>query len=549
MFNRKIIELFILSLFIEISANITFAGTGIIKVKETHQTMIGFGAAIAYYDDMLARHTKRDEIYNYIFDDLGLDILRLRNLYRNNPNDFAAYSQMIINKMYEISPTRPKILISSWSPPANIKSNNSVNGGSNATLKKNSSTGKYMYGEFGKYWADALSAYKSFGIEPDYISIQNEPSYDATWESCRFEPTENTTIAGYDRALDSVKFAFQQAGWHPGILASECHGIGYNTFQNYANRFNHNIVDGYCFHLYHGDNGSMSSNNPNPDAFNSNLTAIARTYSDKPIWQTEFDRGDWFQTAWLINNCLIFGNVSAYLWWELVWPSGGKPLIQMQSSNYTITKYYWAFRQFSKYIYSGWKRATAETNDDSLRISAFINPEGNKLTVVVINISPATDKEMDFAIQDFNVTNGTAIRTSDAQNGSVIDSNYNGMTAMIFPAHSITTLSFSGSTETAVDKESKKSNGFLLSQNHPNPFNPFTTISYTLAEDAFVTLKIYNVLGKKVRTLVNSNQKKGEYSFVWNTKDDFNETVSSGIYFYCLETYNMSLQKKMVLLR
>jgi len=232
-----------------------------------------------------------------------------------------------------------------------------------------------------------------------------------------------------------------------------------------------------------------------------------------------------------------------------VWPSGGKPLIQMQSSNYTITKYYWAFRQFSKYIYSGWKRATAETNDDSLRISAFINPEGNKLTVVVINISPATDKEMDFAIQDFNVTNGTAIRTSDAQNGSVIDSNYNGMTAMIFPAHSITTLSFSGSTETAVDKESKKSNGFLLSQNHPNPFNPFTTISYTLAEDAFVTLKIYNVLGKKVRTLVNSNQKKGEYSFAWNTKDDFNETVSSGIYFYCLETYNMSLQKKMVLLR
>jgi glucuronoarabinoxylan endo-1,4-beta-xylanase len=67
----------------------SFAADVLLKAKETHQTMEGFGASIAWADDQRTSHPQYDEIYNYIFNDLGLDILRHRNIYQGNPNYFA----------------------------------------------------------------------------------------------------------------------------------------------------------------------------------------------------------------------------------------------------------------------------------------------------------------------------------------------------------------------------------------------------------------------------------------------------------------------------
>lgn len=90
---------------------------------------------------------------------------------------------------------------------------------------------------------------------------------------------------------------------------------------------------------------------------------------------------------------------------------------------------------------------------------------------------------------------------------------------------------------------------FSLSQNYPNPFNPSTIIRYSLPTPVKVNVTIYNLLGMKVRTLVDSFQKAGEHSAVWNAKDDEGNSVSSGIYFYRLETGEGNLQRKMLLLR
>lgn len=519
------------------------AANGKVKAKETHQTMVGFGAAIAWGENDVVSNGKRDELYNLLFNDLGLDILRLRNIYRGSVSSISTATKTLVNKMYEVSPFRPKILMSSWTPPSNIKSNNSLNGGGNATLKKDTN-GKFMYGEFAKYWADALKAYKSLGIEPDYISIQNEPSYDATWESCRFDPNESSTIAGYKQALDSVYAALQRENLHPKILAAEEHGIGYNTFQNYTNAFDRSKVDGYCYHLYHGGTGTAES--ISPDTFTPNLTTIANNYKDKPHWQTEFDRGDWFQTVWLMHNCLVYGNVSAYLWWELTWGSGGKPLILLWWSGYEIQKIYWAFRQFSKYVDEGWKRVTTESDDNNLKVSAFVNPENNKLTVVIINTG-TQGASMSFDIQDFNASSGIAVRTSNTENGVVVDSNYTGKTSMEFPVRSITTLSLSGDAVEVLDQETSIPNQYALSQNYPNPFNPSTNISYQLPKAGYVSLKVYDLLGREVSTLVNEFQQPGIYNSAFNI---LNSAFASGVYFYTLNVDNSFVQtKKMILLR
>jgi len=82
---------------------------------------------------------------------------------------------------------------------------------------------------------------------------------------------------------------------------------------------------------------------------------------------------------------------------------------------------------------------------------------------------------------------------------------------------------------------------------YPNPFNPTTTISFCIKEKTPVELVIYNILGQKVRTLVNQPLEPGEHSVVWNGTDNKGRSVASGIYFYRMKAGNYSETKKMVL--
>jgi uncharacterized delta-60 repeat protein len=90
---------------------------------------------------------------------------------------------------------------------------------------------------------------------------------------------------------------------------------------------------------------------------------------------------------------------------------------------------------------------------------------------------------------------------------------------------------------------------FDLSQNYPNPFNPSTKIEFTLAKSDFVTLQIYDVLGRKVRILVSEELSSGYKSVIWDGKNDDGKDVASGVYFYQLKVGDFSEPKKMLLLK
>ncbi|MDZ7316322.1 MAG: cellulase family glycosylhydrolase [candidate division KSB1 bacterium] len=90
---------------------------------------------------------------------------------------------------------------------------------------------------------------------------------------------------------------------------------------------------------------------------------------------------------------------------------------------------------------------------------------------------------------------------------------------------------------------------FALHANYPNPFNPSTTISYTLAETGQTTLAVYNVRGEKVAELVNAMQTAGDYAVQWNGRDMNGKEVPSGIYFYRLKSNNQERTRRMVLMR
>ncbi|MFA6027103.1 MAG: T9SS type A sorting domain-containing protein, partial [Ignavibacteriaceae bacterium] len=97
---------------------------------------------------------------------------------------------------------------------------------------------------------------------------------------------------------------------------------------------------------------------------------------------------------------------------------------------------------------------------------------------------------------------------------------------------------------TSIQSEKNMITNFALSQNYPNPFNPSTVISYQLPSSGFVTIKIYNVIGKEIATLVNEFQQSGNYS-----KEFSAGGLNSGVYFYTIKAGNFSATKKMILIK
>lgn len=85
---------------------------------------------------------------------------------------------------------------------------------------------------------------------------------------------------------------------------------------------------------------------------------------------------------------------------------------------------------------------------------------------------------------------------------------------------------------------------YILDQNHPNPFNPTTIISYALPKKSHVIIKVYDIIGNEVETLVNKTQAAGYYSKIFIARN-----LSSGIYFYTINSEDYITTKKMILLK
>ena len=90
---------------------------------------------------------------------------------------------------------------------------------------------------------------------------------------------------------------------------------------------------------------------------------------------------------------------------------------------------------------------------------------------------------------------------------------------------------------------------YVIHQNYPNPFNPVTTLRYDLPEDALVNITIYDMMGRVVKTMVNTEQNAGFKSVRWNATNDKGSPVSAGLYLYTIEAGQFRQTKKMALLK
>ena len=111
------------------------------------------------------------------------------------------------------------------------------------------------------------------------------------------------------------------------------------------------------------------------------------------------------------------------------------------------------------------------------------------------------------------------------------------------------TVTIDGGYAMSVYLESLLPDKFAFHQNFPNPFNPVTTLRYDLPENSFVNVTIYDMLGRGIRTLVNTTQDAGFKSVIWNATNDFGKPVSAGVYLYQIQAGDFIQTKKMVLLK
>ncbi len=417
--------------------------TASININTTYQTLEGFGAAIAWYNSYLSEHPNKREIYDVLFNGLGLDILRLRNQYRNDPN--FDYEDTEIVKMAGASLGHPiKILLCSWTPPANLKSNNNLNQGT--LIKEN---GAFVYDKFADYWYNALVAYKAKGIVPDYISIQNEPDYEsADWETCVLKPVEDSNYAGYGKALDAVYSRISSLSPMPKILAPEVTGLASSSVpgplvQNYCNNIDLTKVYGIAHHLYNGGDAN------NPDNFNTNFQTIATTYAGKPRFQTEYDQGTAFTTALLMHNSLTVEGVSAYFFWDLIWQPGQRPLVNIEdpanpngwstTKGYTISDFYYVFKHFTKFTDPGFQRVSATSDLADIKVSAYSSADKSQLTMVLIN-KGSSESTVTLNLNGFSVANSAVYRSS--LNGTERFAELGSLTgnAVTMPAQSVATV-------------------------------------------------------------------------------------------------------------
>ena len=101
----------------------------------------------------------------------------------------------------------------------------------------------------------------------------------------------------------------------------------------------------------------------------------------------------------------------------------------------------------------------------------------------------------------------------------------------------------------SIDPSSLIPDAFALHQNYPNPFNPSTQIRYDLADNEFVSIVIYDVIGRKIKSLINTKQEAGYRSITWNATNDLGQPVSAGMYIYTIQAGEFRQTKKMLLLK
>lgn len=442
---------------------------------EQRQVMEGFGAAIADYGSDIYNlpEPRRTELMHFLFDKntgMGLNILRFRIWDDGNSGDACPsihpdadtwrytdangepldkYQVWIAQTAKAINPDL-KVIAVPWSPPGWMKTNGSFKNGGHLRID--------MYQEFATMLANYCINYKKlFGVDIYAVSIQNEPTLQATYGSCDYTGDEMKNF------LDILKATFVQKDVTTKIMASDSQT--YNDLD--ANYF----VDGHqsdpVMDLIKDTSGNSGLDIVSAHGYGVYGYYDARIHNpllqaQKPFWMTEICHTDpnftdtieetmpWART---LHNYIEHAQASAWLYWRFVRNiSPGEVLVKTDGSNpFTPLKLVYMMGNYSKFVQPGYIRIKADSSQDAL-ITAYKDRISGRFVIVAVNDNPGADKNVTFNLNDFTTGSVTPYRTSGTEDLAKLPDipvSWNSFTAVL-PPNSITTFvgtaSYTGET-------------------------------------------------------------------------------------------------------
>ncbi|GEM_PF-1085561 len=503
----------------------TYAQEAVVYLDSLQQVIRGFGAANIrpWRPDMTA--TEIQNAFGTGPGQVGLNILRLR--VPPQSSEFAL-NVPTAQSAHALGVT---VIASPWSPPAWMKKNNNVNGGGDPSMNRLYDTSYASYAAHLKSFVDYMA---SHGVPLHAVSVQNEPDWNATYESCLWSASEMVKfVKEYGASVGARLIAPESLNFNPTIANALLNDS--IAAKNVA------IIGG---HLYGG--GLV----PYPLA----------AQMGKELWMTEHldTNRTWpavLATGKEIHDVLSAG-MNAYIWWYIVRFYGPIDDGERGGIKGTVTKRGYVMSQFARFIRPGYVRVHTTIPRGSVYVTAYKpvlsgSLSNSKFVLVAVNMGLSTERG--FRIQGMasgitTVKVYVTSRTKNCEQQSDITVS-NGLFTATLPDSSVTT--FVGDVTTRADGVSEIPHSFSLYQNYPNPFNPLTVIRFDVPVASRVSLDVFDMLGRKVATLLDGEVPAGYHETKWNAQD-----VVSGIYFYRLEAsatgvpqLSFVTTRKMLLLR
>jgi O-glycosyl hydrolase len=422
-----------------------------------HQVLTGFGAAVAYSERDITIHPQRDALYSALFEDLGLDVLRLRNRYGHPGEDDLASAGALVAAARSSLGRAPAIFMTSWSPPPALKANGAVmcSGNLDTCTLPRTPAGSFDYAAFAAYWRSSLDAYAAAGVAPDYIGIQNNPNWVPTFseaaEACRFLPVEGTAPVFVGGAMVPVRYpgfaeaqaatiaALQGASSVPEILAPETTDV--ESVEAYLEALDAPALSAVSHHLYGVDPES-------PDLSSLEAVGELARRAGKPIFQTEM-QADGLGTALLVHHSTTVEGASAYLQTSLTsWTAGpgsnAQALVGLSMSSFVLQEPYHSLRHFALHTDPGWVRIGATSSAPNLFASSWQSPDGGALTVVLVNASRSdVDARLELTAGDWPATSRVTRTVFGGVERSAALGALSAEGVLRVPARSIATVAFS----------------------------------------------------------------------------------------------------------
>lgn len=353
-------------------------GNAVVDFGSSQQTIRGFGGSSAWITNLTT--AQADALYgNGGSQQIGLSILRVRI----DPGGAVNWG-IELNNAQQAASRGASVIATPWTPPAAMKSNNHVVGG---TLN----TGNY--GDYANYLESFVTYMQSGGVSLYGISMQNEPDAVVTYESCSWTPAQMDTWVANNSSVLTTRLIMPE---------SESFNTSYSDpALNDANAVDHiAIIAGHTY----------------------GTAPFRHTHAEndgKDVWMTEHSFSDTgiagaLKLAKEVHDSMTVANYNAYLWWWLQNWTGGNYLNGLLDEQNNLTLNGYALGQFAKFIRPGYLRSDATSNPSAnVYVSAY---EGSgHYVIVAINLG-ATDVNQPFVIQNQIITSMTPYRTSATDN-------------------------------------------------------------------------------------------------------------------------------------